>query len=100
MIEIREYTDMKDAALRAAWAGLETAGACPHVFLSESWVRPWAARFADGMRPHILVGIADDDGVSRVVGIAPFFRTSSGRLELPVNFVSQRGGVIVPRAVT
>jgi len=96
MIEIREYADMNDAALQAAWAGLEAAGACPHVFLSASWVRPWAARFAEGMRADILVGIADDDGVSRVVGIAPFFRTPSGRLELPVNYVSQRGGFIVP----
>ncbi len=95
MIEIREYTDMNDAALQAAWAGLETAGACPHVFLSASWVRPWAARFAEGMQPRILVGIANDEAVSRVVGVAPFFRTSSGRLELPANYVSQRGGFIV-----
>ncbi len=95
MIEIREYTDMEDAALHAAWKGLESDGACPHVFLSASWIRPWAARFAGGMRPHILVGIAGDEGISRVVGVAPFFRTPSGRLELPVNFVSQRGGFIV-----
>ncbi len=95
MIDIREYTDVNDAALQAAWAGLETAGACPHVFLSASWVRPWAARFAAGMRPHILVGVSNDDGGPRIVGIAPFFRTPSGGLELPVNYVSQRGGFIV-----
>jgi len=95
MIDIHEYSDVNDAALETAWEGLETAGACPHVFLSASWIRPWAARFAVGMRPCILVGVTDDAGGSRVVGIAPFFRAPSGRLELPVNYVSQRGGFIV-----
>jgi len=91
MIEIREYADIDEAELGQAWSELEHAGACPHVFLAEAWVKPWARRFASDMRPHILVGF---DG-ARAVGIAPFFRTSTGRLELPVNFVSQRGGFIV-----
>lgn len=98
MIEIREYTDVENAGLVTTWSELEGAGACPHVFLSSAWVRPWARRFAVDMHPLILVGFEG----GRAVGIAPLFRTSSGRLELPVNHVSQRGGFIAipdpPRA--
>jgi CelD/BcsL family acetyltransferase involved in cellulose biosynthesis len=90
MIEIREYDDIEHPELARAWSALEGAGACPHVFLSAAWFLPWARRFAGDMRPVLLAGF-DAEGAA---GIAPFLRTPAGRLELPVNYVSQRGGFI------
>ncbi len=94
MIEILEYTELACDGVERAWSDLEREGGCPHVFLSPAWVRPWARHFAAGASPLVLVALSGDGAGSRAVGLAPLFRSASGRLELPVNSVSQRGGFV------
>ncbi len=90
MIELREYDHLDDKQLIEAWMTLESSGACPSLFQSRAWVEPWAKQFGDEFRPSILVGYDGTDAV----GIAPLFATPRETLELPVNFLAHRGGLI------
>ena len=91
MTEIREYRDLTDPELAAAWDSLEREGACPALFASRAWVTAWAASFARGLEPALILGL---DASGAPVGLAPLF---AGREEavFPVNFLSPRGEVLV-----
>ncbi len=90
MIEIREYGDLSTPDLIRAWDSLTRDGACPGLFSSRLWVTAWAAAFAEGLAPLILVGFDGDDPV----GLAPLFL--GGRTaRFPVNFLSHRGEMLV-----
>ena len=91
MIEIREHNDLRAPDLVRAWDLLTGDGACPGLFSSRLWVTTWAAAFADGLAPAILVGF---DG-SEPVGLAPFFAGAGRTIQFPVNFLSHRGEILV-----
>lgn len=91
-MEIRHYTDLAHPELASAWEELESAGACPSLFASRTWVETWAASFAEGMKAEVFVGY----GGGEPVGLAPLF--SRGRdVVFPVNFLSPRGEFVLSR---
>jgi CelD/BcsL family acetyltransferase involved in cellulose biosynthesis len=96
MLEIREFNDLSDEDLTAAWLALEASGACPNPFASRAWVRVWAGQFASDAVPSAFAGY--DSGTP--VALAPLLTRPDGTVELPVNFLSLRGEFLLGDADT
>jgi CelD/BcsL family acetyltransferase involved in cellulose biosynthesis len=92
MIEIREFSDMRDEELSSAWESLTAAGLCPNVFMTHPWVATWAEHRESVATPVALVGYSE----GTPIGIAPLFRDRRGTLGFPIssNPVLPRGELV------
>lgn len=93
MIEIREFSDMRDQELSSIWEDLTARGLCPNIFMSYPWVSTWVEHLEGAAVPAVLVGYSE----GAPVGIAPLFRDRRGRIGFPIssNPVLPRGELVV-----